>query len=61
MNIVKHKDISVEIYIGSLQRSPGAEWQACHLAFKFCSNPGQPRSISSRKHDIKKDDLTAQV
>ena len=61
MNIVKHKDISGEIHIASLQRAHGVELQACHLAYKFCANPGLPRFISSRKHDTKKDDLTVQV
>ena len=61
MNIVKHKDISGEIHIASLQLTDSVERQACHLTYKFCANPGLPRFISSRKHDTKKDDLTAQV
>ena len=31
MNIVKHKDISGEIHIDSLQQPRGVEWQICHL------------------------------
>ena len=61
MNIVKHKDIFGEIHIVSLHLSHGVERQACRSAYKFCPNPGLPRFISSRKHDTKKDDLTAQV